>query len=542
MSSVVFRNGRIITEYGAGSVEHWAMAIHDGRIVAFDAAAVAFSDDAEVIDLGGDTIAPSFADGHAHPTLGGLETIGPLTRPCRSVAEIISEVRRFAEAHPEQEWIRGASYDASITPGGMFDARWLDEAVSDRPVWLRAWDYHTLWVNSEALRRAGIDANTPEPELGRIVRREDGSPLGILQEPGACDLVNAVDPGYTFAERVLAVERATQHLAELGISWAQDAWVERVDLDSYLEAARTDRLHMRINLAFRADPTRWREQVAEFRAQRDEVRSLNHPLLTATTVKVFVDGVIENHTGALLEDYADRPGDRGLPNWTVEELSEAAIAFDHDGFQLHFHAIGDAASRIALDVFEAVNRSNPNTDRRSVVAHVQLVSDEDLARYSELGVIANFEPLWAQLDDLMTELTVPHLGEDRVQRQYPIRTLDDRGAISFGSDWPVSSADWRVGLRVAVTRQTEDGIPTGGWVPAERLSMARALRAYTAGVAYQAFADSEWGSLRLGYSADFVRLSALPLEVAPEQLSSIRVHETWVAGQRRFIHSPDSTE
>lgn len=403
-------------------------------------------------------------------------------------------------------------------------------------MWLRAWDYHTLWVNSEALRRAGITAETPEPELGRIIRREDGSPLGTLQEPGACDLVNHADPGYNPEERVLAIDHATAHLAELGIGWAQDAWVEAVDLAAYLEAAASDRLHMRINLAFRADPATWRDQLAQFRAQREQVQAAANPLLSANTVKVFVDGVIENHTGALLTDYADTPGDRGLPNWRVDELTAASIAFDREGFQLHFHAIGDAASRIALDVFEAVAAENGPRDRRSVIAHVQLVDQSDLARYAELGVIANFEPLWAQMDDLMMQLTVPHLGAERVQQQYPINTLDQAGAISFGSDWPVSSADWRTGVRVAITRQTEDGEPTGGWVPAERLSAERALHAYTAGVAYQAYAEAEWGTIAVGNAADFVRLSSVPTDVEPAQLATIQVHETWVAGQRRYTH------
>ncbi len=533
MDTVVFRNGRIIAAYQPALLEHHSMAIRDNRIIAFDAAADALTDEATVIDLNGDVIAPTFGDGHAHPTLGGLETVGPLTRSCQSVDEIIAEVKRWAEAHPDRDWIRGASYDASLAPGGLFDARWLDEAVPDRPVWLRAWDYHTLWVNSEALRRAGITAETPEPALGRIVRRPDGSPLGTLQEPGACDLIGAVDPGYSPDERVLAIDRATTHLAELGIGWAQDAWVEQDDLDAYLEAARRNRLHIRINLALRADPLNWREQVERFRAQRAQVQQANYPLLTADTVKVFVDGVIENHTGALLEDYADTPGDRGMSNWAVDELTQAAIAFDRDGFQLHFHAIGDAASRIALDVFEAVAAANGPRDRRSVVAHVQLVDQADLARYAKLGIIANFEPLWAQMDDLMVQLTVPHLGPERVARQYPIHTLDAAGAISFGSDWPVSSADWRTGVRVAITRQTEGGEPNGGWVPAERLSVERALHAYTAGVAYQAFAEGEWGTLAVGGAADFIRLSAVPAETDPSQLASIQVHETWVNGQLR---------
>ncbi len=539
MSTVVFHSGRIVPGYLPGTQSHHAMAIRDGHIIAFDDEAMALGQ-AKRIDLGGDVLAPAFADGHAHPTLGGLETVGPDTRSCRSVAEIVASVKSWAQAHPEQEWIRGASYDASLAPGGMFDARWLDEAVPDRPVWLRAWDYHTLWVNSEALRQAGITRDTPEPELGRIVRRSDGSPLGILQEPGACDLIAAVDPGYSRAERVLAIERATAHLAALGIGWAQDAWVEPVDVESYLDAASAERLHMRINLAFRADPRYWRDQLAQFRRQRERVEQLHHPLLTATTVKIFVDGVIENHTGALLEEYSDTPGDHGMANWSSEALSAAAIAFDADSFQLHLHAIGDAASRSALDAIELVQRHNGARDRRPVIAHVQLVDAVDLPRYAQLGVVANFEPLWAQLDELMLQLTVPHIGPGRAELQYPIHTLDQAGPISFGSDWPVSSADWRLGTRVAITRQTSTGEPSDGWTPAERLTAERALHAYTAGVAFQAGAEQNWGTLEIGHAADFVRLSAAPNDVDPTELPSIQVLETWVAGEQRFASAPEA--
>jgi predicted amidohydrolase YtcJ len=534
MAATVFTGGTILGSYRADAAEYRAIAVEDGRIVAVDAEALALQGTAgETVDLLGGVLAPAFGDGHAHPLQGGLEKLGPQVRACRTVAEIVACVREWAHAHPEQEWIYGASYDATLAPEGLFDARWLDEAVPDRPVVLRAWDYHTVWVNSEALRRAGIDAGTPEPALGRIPRRPDGAPLGILQEPGAVDLLRPVEPGRSHEERVEALRLATAEYAELGIAWIQDAWVEPAEVEAYLEASARGLLSTRVNLALRADPLRWRDQVPDFVEARRRVEELDDPLLSAGTVKVFVDGVIENHTAAMLEDYTDAPGDRGLPNWDARELAAAAVTFDKLGFQLHLHAIGDAATRTALDVFEEVQRTNGPRDRRPVIAHVQVVDPVDLPRFRRLGVIANFEPLWAQLDPMMVALTIPRLGPERERLQYPIRTLLESAAVSFGSDWPVSSADWRPGVATAVTRQTDDRVPAAGWIPAERIPLTDALEAYSSGVAHQAFARTARGELRPGSSPDLVWLDTDPRHVDPHDLRSVRVLGTWVAGVRR---------
>ncbi|WP_348789240.1 amidohydrolase [Leifsonia sp. NPDC080035] len=528
MGDTVFVNGTIIGGYGADAPGHAAAAIRDGRLVATGPEAEALRAAAdEVVDLGGGILAPAFGDGHAHPLQGGLEKLGPQVRSCGSVEEVVACVRDWAQAHPEQEWIYGGSYDATLAPEGLFDARWLDAAVPDRPVVLRAWDYHTVWVNSEALRRAGIDAGTPEPPLGRIPRRDDGSPLGILQEPGAVDLLLPVEPGRSHEERVEALRLATAEYAALGIAWIQDAWVEPAEVEAYLDASARGLLSTRVNLALRADPLRWRDQLDGFTESRRRVQDNADPLLTAGTVKVFVDGVVENHTAAMLADYTDTPGDRGMPNWDADELAEAAVAFDRLGFQLHLHAIGDAACRTALDVFEAVERRNGPRDRRPVIAHVQVVDPADLPRFERLGVIANFEPLWAQLDPMMVALTLPRLGPEREELQYPIRTLLRDAKVSFGSDWPVSDNDWRPGVATAVTRQTAERVPAAGWTPAERIPLADALEAYSSGVAHQAFADADPAE------RDLVWLDRDPRSVDAHELREIRVLGTWVAGVRR---------
>ena len=226
---------------------------------------------------------------------------------------IIDAVRKFADDHPDDEWIIGASYDGSLAPGGLFDARWLDAAVPDRPVVLRAWDYHTAWCNSVALDRAGITADTPDPVLGEIPRREDGSVLGTLREWGAVDLMTAVMPQRDGDVRVAALGTAADYYLARGVTWVQDAWVEPGDVDTYVEAARHGALRIRFNLGLYADPRHFDAQVGHFAEARRRVDEEASPLLTARTVKFFADGVVENETGAMLAPYCSGPhSDGGL--------------------------------------------------------------------------------------------------------------------------------------------------------------------------------------------------------------------------------------
>ena len=491
---------------------------------------------ATLVDLAGDFLMPSFGDGHAHPLYGGLEAAGPAVRSCRSVEEIISAVKQYADAHPDHDWIVGASYDSSLAPGGLFDSRWLDAAVADRPVVLRAWDYHTVWCNTEALKRAGITADTPDPVLGEIPHRDDGSVLGTLREWGAVDLVMSVMPAPDEDVRIAALVTAADYLLARGVTWVQDAWVEPADVATYLRAAKNDALRMRFNLALYADPRYFDTQMSQFAESRRQVQAAGCPLLTAQTVKFFADGVVENETGALLQSYCSGLHSHGLRNWEGDSLAHAARQVDDLGLQIHIHAIGDAAVRQALDAIEYVVRRNGERDRRPVIAHVQLADDADIGRFAQLGVIPNMQPLWAQMDALMTVLTIPRLGPERADKQYRMATLAGTGApLALGSDWPVSSGHPLEGIAVGVSRQTPDGDPPGGWTPQEILPIDRALSAYTAGVAHQAFAENAWGRIVPGASADFVRLDRDPRSTAPLELPGVVVRGTYLQG--RLVYS-----
>ena len=528
VSSTFFRGGTIWTGVNGETTD--ALLVVDGAVRAVGEAAHAQVQGAEDVDLGGGFLMPSFGDGHAHPLPGGLEAVGPQVRQCKSVVEIVAEVKRFAADHLDDEWIVGASYESSLAPGGLFDARWLDAAVPDRPVVLRAWDYHTVWCNSVVLERAGITADTPDPPLGEIPHRDDGSVLGTLREWGAVDLVYKNVPDRDPKVRIGALGTAADYYLARGVTWVQDAWVEPADVDTYIDAARQDALGVRFNLGLYADPRHFATQLAQFADARRRVRDVASPLLTANTVKFFADGVIENETGALLAPYCGSLHNHGMQVW--DNLADAARAVDELGFQIHIHAIGDAAARQALDAIEHVVATNAPHDRRPVIAHAQLVDDADIDRFAELGVIANMQPLWAQLDPLMVELTVPRLGVERAEKQYRMHSLDESGAkLAFGSDWPVSSGAPLDGIAVAVSRQTAERVPEGGWTPREILGIEPALRAYTSGVAHQAFADGKWGAIAPGASADLVWLDKDPRATPPLDIPAIRVRATYLAGK-----------
>ncbi|MEY2443522.1 MAG: hypothetical protein QOE00_102 [Ilumatobacteraceae bacterium] len=534
MSRVLFTGGPIITFDGSPTT---ALAVDGERIVATGNDATSWSAGFdEVVRLDGRALVPAFRDGHAHPLHGGMNRNELDLTGVGTFDEVIERVRQWAVAHPDDAWIVGHCYAPTVLPRGVGQAEWLDAACGDRPVVLFPTDYHALWANSAALAAGGVTASTPDPELGTIVRHADGRPVGMLLEHGAMELVEQQMPPTSREARDRGLVEAMHALSSEGIVWAQDAVVELDELEVYADGARRGALTCRINAAFKADPVLWLQQRPRFLEARRtlEMDASASLWLGARTVKFFADGVIEAGTGFLLEPYEDAPHTCGLPNWSAEGLKEAVRAFDADGFQIHIHAIGDAGVRIALDAIDHAARLNGRRDRRPVIAHTQLVHPADRPRFAALGVIANFEPLWACLDPSQVELTLPRIGPERSSLQYPIATLARLGAtVSFGSDWPVSSHRPLDGLAVAVTRRNDKGEPVDGWLPEERISILQAIRAYSAGSAFQAF-DDDAGTLSVGARADLVVLDSDITAIAGDEVPGAHVEQTWVNGTRVF--------
>jgi len=534
LKTILFHNATVWLGYrlpsGAWANSH-AVLVRGERIIALGDSAVK-SDHDEVIDCRGGFLLAGFADGHVHSIFGGIEREFAEVRGFDTPRQIAESVGRWAAEHPEATWIRGEGFDHTLAPEGIFHAAWLDEFVPDRPVVLRATDYHTVWVNSLALEAAGYVGAITQPHDGEIVVDADGAPTGTLREWGAWRPVYDLLPVPSVETKLSALEFATSSFASAGVTWVQDAWIEPPDVDVWITAHQVGILKVDADLALWADANSWRDQLEGFVTSRAKVADLASERLTVNTIKFFADGVLESGTSAMLEPYCDCPHSKGLPNWEPAELNLAVAAIDALGFTAHIHAIGDYANRMSLDAMEYAATVNPPWDRRWVMAHTQLVDPTDMNRFVELGVIGNFEPYWSRYDEWQEKLTEPRIGPERTNRQFQTATMAATGAmISFGSDWPVTTYLPLDGMEVAVTRQmTPEGEP---WMPQERVSVEAALAGYTSGVAFQG-KRQDAGVIRPGAIASLVLLAQDPRAVATTEIHAINVLGTWRRGERTF--------
>ena len=524
----LFRNARC---WSAAQELFDGILVKDQIIVAIGAAALA-SDFDEVIDLNKAFVMPAFIDSHAHPIFAGREVGGPKITGLNSLDEILNEVKNFAALNPAEPWIIGGAYEAAIIGGGDFDAHWLDSVVSDRPVVLLAVDHHTIWVNTEALEQAGITEKTLDPSGGTIARRADGSPKGTLREPNAMALILDAAPPDSIERDVAAIARACNAYLDAGVTAAIDSWVEKDMAQAYLAAAKSGDLSIAMNLSFLVTPGSWSQKIKEFNTLRDAFAALPHPnLIKANSVKFLADGALSAGTAALIDSYEDNLNSHGIKIWSDDELIDALTEFDMHKYQVHIHAIGDAAVKQALDAIEAMMRVNPRWDRRPVIVHAQLICDEDMTRFKRLGVIANIQPLWCYMDPMNKDLILPRLGKQRNDRQYRLRTLIDAGAtITFGSDWPVTSQIPLLALAVPVNRLRPGSKDGDGWSISEAITVDESMRFYTKNAAYQNFREDERGALEVGMKADFLVLESNPFEVDPSEISTIAIKALYQNG------------
>ncbi|EST35789.1 amidohydrolase [Streptomyces roseochromogenus] len=539
-ADLLFTDGPVLTSGGPEGRTATAVAVTGGRITAVggDELRDLAGPGTEVVDLAGRLLLPGFQDAHVHPVPAGLELAQCDLSGTPTAEESVAAVRAYADAHPEREWILGGGWSMEAFAGGTPTKELLDAVVPDRPVYLPNRDHHGAWVNSRALRLAGIDRDTPDPADGRIERDASGEPSGTLQE-GAMQLVGRLTPPATPADRLAALLHAQRHLHALGITAWQDALVgDFLGMDdpaeAYLAAVRDGSLTARVVGALWWDRGRGAEQIPELVEKR---AALSQGRFRAGTVKLMLDGVAENGTAALLDPYLDRCGcataNRGKSFIDPAQLPKYVTELDALGFQCHFHALGDRAVRDALDAVEAARAANGPGDTRPHLAHLQVVHPDDVPRFARLGATANIQPLWAAHEPQMDELTIPFLGPERAAWQYPFGALLRSGArLAAGSDWPVSSPDPLQGVHVAVNR-IEPGGTGPVFLPEERLGLADALTAYTAGSAYVNHLD-DTGRVAVGALADLVVLDRDPFAGPPEEIAETGVALTYVDGERVY--------
>ncbi len=491
----------------------------------------------DVVALPGGMIVPGFQDAHVHPSVGGLDRLRCDLHDAGGREEYREAVSAYAGAHPEAEWILGGGWAMPAFPGGTPRREDLDDIVPDRPVFLVNADVHGAWVNSRALEIAGVTRDTPDPADGRIERDDAGEPLGTLQE-GAMDLVERILPPTSPEELESALRVAQSYLHSLGITAWQDAIVTSDILRAYRALAERGELTARVVAALWWERDRGEEQVEDLLEQREWGTVGN---LRATTVKIMQDGVVESGCAAMLEPYLDASGkatgNRGISFVDPEALKAHVTRLDREGFQVHFHAIGDRAVRESLDAVEAAIRANGRRDARHHIAHLQVVHPDDVPRFRALDVVANCQPFWACEEPQLVEMNVPVLGPERTSWMYPFGSLLGSGArLAFGSDWSVSTPNPLLEMEVAVTRTDPERRDNDPFLPGERLEPSAALRAFLEGSAYVNHLDRETGSIERGKEADLVVLDR-DLSREPGPIGEARVALT-IAGGRVVFEEP----
>jgi len=454
-------------------------------------------------------------------------------------------VREYTAAQPGRPWVHGWGWDADLFEGGRPTRAQLDALVPDRPAVLLRADGHAAWVNSRAVEAARLDDGGPgngplaDPPGGRIERDAAGRASGVLQE-WATDLVVGLVPAPDPADRLRHLAAGQDALFRYGITAWQDASVLADDADLYAHAADAGVLRATVVGALRWDHRRGPEQLAELVGRRELVaRDRFRP----TAVKIMHDGVIDGSlTAAMLEPYLDGHGhatdQRGESLFDVPTLRRTVVGLTAAGFQVHFHAIGDRAVRECLDALAAAGGGGPLATR-PILSHVQVVHPDDVSRFARLGAVVSAQPLWANGEDVQTELTIPFLGETRSAWQYPFGDLRRAGAtIAGGSDWPVSTPDPLQGIHVAVNRSIH-GEDRPAFYPEQSLTLADAFLAYTRGSAFANHREHESGTVEPGLLADLAVLDRDVFAAPADEIGAARVTQTFVAGRRVWAAQED---
>ena len=529
--------------YTVNPQQPWAeaIAVKQGKILAVGSESDVNEfkgNDTQLMTLTEGMVMPGFHDAHTHVIYGGLEMNECALHEFESIEAILEKVKLCADASTNG-WVVGAGWLISLfQPEGKPDKKLLDEIVPDIPVYLNGVDGHNGWANSLALKLAGIDKDTVNPE-GGIIERDPvtGEAVGTLRET-AMNLVKSVAPGKSHKNYLDAGRYALNFHNSLGITSIIDASVGEAELAAYAELDKNNELSARLITSIEYG-TNLVAHTDDFDSLTEKWKNYEGKRLRTRSIKLLIDGVLEGETAALLEPYIGPRQHHGLLNFDQNRLTEIITKFDADDFQIHMHAIGDAAVRAALDALEVARSENGIKDNRHHISHLQLIHPDDIPRFSQLKVTANFQAFWALADNYITKLNLPLVGQDRVDRMYPIASMQKSGArIVGGSDWTVSSLNPLQAIQIGMTREDKDGQVTGEKSEVlnaeERVDLKTMIEAYTINGAWIMHQEDITGSIEVGKYADLIILDKNIFEIAPNEIHKARVLQTFLEGKRIY--------
>ncbi|WP_184168397.1 amidohydrolase [Sphingomonas kyeonggiensis] len=536
-ADLILTNGRVYT-VEEGKPWAQAVAIKDGRILAVGSVAeIAKRKGAktQVVDLHGRFLMPAFGDAHAHPIFGGMSHARCSLHAGKTLDDYRRIIAECVKKNPGTGTIFGSGFNQTLfPPNGIPNKQLLDEISKDRPLIFES-DGHTLWVNSRALELAGITKDTPDPKNGTIDRDpKTGEPVGGLEE-SAMALVDKLVPAPTDADLQGAIRYTVKFFNSMGITSWHDAAVEwdkggtSRAIDAYEAVKARGELTMHTAMDLRWNNERGIEQMGDILKLSARAKQLG---LAANGVKFFIDGVIPQRTAAMLKPY-EGTSEKGATQIGLDTLSEAVAALDARGMQSHFHTIGDAAVREALDAVERTRGKDGMTDTRPMMSHMNVIDPADQPRFGKLNVTAVFQPLWA-CNEAYMDLTKEQIGPVRSTYIYPAGSvLRAGGRLAYGADWSVASANPFEGIEVALTRVAPEG-DKPPLEPNEAVTLAQALKAYTLNVAYVNHLEKETGSILPGKSADLIVLDQDLFKVPARRIHATRVVLTMFRG--RTVH------
>ena len=504
-----------------------ALAVLNGRFVAVGTEAAVMrwqGPHTRIVDAKGNRLLPGFNDAHVHFSDGGAGLSAVQLTGVTSLEEFVRRIAAYAAHAPKGEWIRNGYWDETKwSPAKLPTRQDVDAATPDNPLILDRYDGHMVLANSKALALAGITSKSPDPPGGLIVRDAAGQPTGALKD-AAIELLRRVVPPLDAAQRRRAIERGLQEAALRGVTSIQDMSLDYGDLAVYSRLLEENKLSVRV---FGAPLI----SNVEDQAQLGLGHAFGGPSLRIGALKMFADGSLGSRTAYFIQPYADEPGNRGLLFSDMLPLIKAGQRLaraDAANLQVCTHAIGDAAVKTVLDLYQAVEKNDGPRDRRWRIEHSQHLSPSDFDRYAQLHVIASVQPYQAIDDGRWAEVRI---GHERASRMHAYRTFLDHGVrLAFGTDWPVAPLDPVLTLYAAVTRATLDGKNPQGWFPEQKLSIQEAIAAYTMGSAYAEFQERDKGSIEPGKLADMVLLSQDVLNIAPAAIRDTHVLKTWLGG------------